>query len=157
MNKQQKQCPFVDLTNDRAFKAFFSNNEKLLLSLLKAFLPLPDKKTIHSFEFIKDKDTQRQSPQNRSQGAIAKAKKTKEPVDVRQQSLILTDPSLYTPSVQEKQVVLDLNVKLNTGDEKVNVEMHRRVGGDKGCFSVLPNILACKGLYFTGPGFSPKV
>ena len=110
----QKQYPFVDLTNDRAFKAFFSNNEKLLLSLLKAFLPLPDKKTVHSFEFIKDKEPQGQQQQPQK----AKAQK----LVAEKQGLTLTDPSLYTPFVKDKQVVLDLNVKLNTG-EKVDVEM----------------------------------
>ena len=124
-----------------------SNNEKLLLSLLKAFLPLPDKKTIHSFEFIKDKDHKlgrkptdhRNSPYFPTNPVINKSPKKhntrskhratpckkqldrQRSVDERQ-SLILTDPSLYSPFVKDKQVVLDLNVQLNTG-EKVDVEM----------------------------------
>ena len=113
---QKPKNQFINLCQDLMFKIFFSNNEKLLLSLLKAFLPLPDKKTIHSFEFIKDKEPKNQK--NKPQSAVVKAQKS---VDERQ-SLILTDPSLYTPFVKDKQVVLDLNVQLNTG-EKVDVEM----------------------------------
>ena len=114
--KEQGQYPFVDLTNDRAFKAFFSNNKELLLSLLKAFLPLPDTKSIHSFDFIETK----QKP-NKQEVTGKKQSKQKE-VGLERTSLILTDTSLHSPYARDKQVVLDLNVKLNTG-EKVDVEM----------------------------------
>ena len=114
--KKQGQHPFVDLTNDRAFKAFFSNNKELLLSLLKAFLPLPDTKSIHSFDFIETK----QKP-NKQEVADKKQSKQKE-VGLERKSLILTDTSLHSPYARDKQVVLDLKVRLNTG-EKVDVEM----------------------------------
>ena len=99
MIQKPKPYPFIDLTNDRNFKTFFSNNKKLLLSLLKTFLPLPTQKSIKSFEFIQDQEQ-----------------------DKERNQLILTDPYLYSPSLRDKQVVLDLNVQLNTG-EKVDVEM----------------------------------
>ena len=113
MTKKQKKYPFVDLTNDRAFKAFFSNKKKLLFSLLKAFLPLPDKKSIQSIEFM----TEEQREQK-----LFNRKQNEQKITEERSDIILTDPSLYAPSPREKQVVLDLNVRLNTG-EKVDVEM----------------------------------
>ena len=113
MKNKQNQYPFVDLTNDRAFKAFFSNNKVLLLSLLKAFLPLPNKKSIHSFSFIETK--------KKPHKGVDK-KQSNQKVNIERSSLILTDPSLPSPYARDKQVVLDLNVRLNTG-EKIDVEM----------------------------------
>ena len=103
MKKQQSK--YINLINDKAFKTFFSQNKKLLLSLLKAFLPLPNKKSVKSVRFIKTQKAKNKSSQN--------------------PELTLSDSSLYAPFVKEKQVVLDLNVSLNTG-EKVDVEMHPR-------------------------------
>ena len=106
MKKQQKK--YINLVDDKAFKTFFSQNKKLLLSLLKAFLPLPNKKTVKSVRFIKSKGKSK-TPKVKNKGS-------------QNPELALSDSSLYSPDVTEKQVVLDLNVSLNTG-EKVDVEM----------------------------------
>ena len=103
--KQQKK--YLDLTNDRAFKTFFSQNKDMLLSLLKAFLPLPDKKTVKSVRLIKTKKQRK------------KAKQTKK---AKRQQFTIKDSFLYPDSIKEKQSILDINVSLNTG-EKVDVEM----------------------------------
>ncbi len=91
-----KQKKYLDLTHDRSFKTFFSQNKDMLLSLLKAFLPLSNKRTVKSVHLIEDK------------------KPT--------QKITIKDSFLYPASVREKQAILDLNVLLNTG-EKVDVEM----------------------------------
>ena len=94
-----KQKKYLDLTHDRSFKTFFSQNKDMLLSLLKAFLPLPNKRTVKSVHLIEDK----------KQAQVA-------------QKITIKDSFLYPASVREKQAILDLNVLLNTG-EKVDVEM----------------------------------
>ncbi len=96
-----KKQKYLDLTYDRSFKTFFSRNKDMLLSLLKAFLPLPSKKSVQSVQLIEDKKP-------------AKKDKT--------QKITIKDSFLYPDSVNEKQAILDLNVLLNTG-EKVDVEM----------------------------------
>ena len=61
------QKKYLDLTYDRAFKTFFSRNKDMLLSLLKAFLPLPDKRSVQSVQLISEekqtsKDENSQKP-----------------------------------------------------------------------------------------------
>ncbi len=112
-----KQKKYLDLTHDRSFKTFFSQNKDMLLSLLKAFLPLPNKRTVKSVHLIEDK----------------KQKAQKEAA----QKITIKDSFLYPSSVREKQAILDLNVLLNTG-EKVDVEMHPRPAG-----GISPRLLLC--------------
>ena len=143
MDKKQKKYPFVDLTNDRAFKKYFSSDNEVLLYLLKAFLPLPDKKKVQSVEIIIDKaveaeqikqekallknqQSQGQDLNNKPSGLLTGQSQAKSPKQdeklVTVQGLTIKDSTLYPHSVGEKQVTLDLNVSLNTG-EKVDVEM----------------------------------
>ena len=120
----KKPYPFINLTNDRHFKLFFSRNKAVLLSLLKTFLPLPDKKHIQNVEIISDKKAEEKEKQS-----TVINKSEKETSSSQTQSLILKDSALYPVSIGGKQSILDLNVELNTG-EKIDIEMHRRVGGD---------------------------
>ncbi len=113
----QKKFPFVNLTKDVNFKYYFSIDGGSLLSLLKTFLPLPDKKSVQSVEIIPDKELALAKQKQRDL-----AKNQAELYSVEKPELILTDPHLYPPIVGEKHSVLDLNVSLNTG-EKIDVEM----------------------------------
>ena len=109
MIQKPKKYPFIDLTNDRNFKLFFSRNKEVLLSLLKTFLPLPEKKSIQSVEIISDKRAENTAEEEKQSTAT-------------KQSLTLKDSALYPFSIGGKQSILDLNIQLNTG-EKVDVEM----------------------------------
>ena len=109
MKIEPKKYPFIDLTNDRNFKLFFSRNKEVLLSLLKTFLPLPEKKSIQNVEIISDK---------RAEDTAEKEKQS----TATKQSLTLKDSALYPFSIGGKQSILDLNIQLNTG-ERIDVEM----------------------------------
>ena len=115
MKKIQKNYPFIDLTNDRNFKLFFSRNKEVLLSLLKTFLPLPEKKSIQDVEIISDKKAEDTQSTVTKQGE-------RETSSFQKQSLTLKDSTLYPFSIGGKQSILDLNIQLNTG-EKIDVEM----------------------------------
>ena len=117
ISKQQQKYPFVDLTNDRVFKHYFSRDSEVLLSLLKAFLPLPDKKSIQGVEIISDKKAKAEIKK-----AVTKNQHKIEIKSHEHQSLTLKDPALYPPSIGGKHSILDLNIQLNTG-ERVDVEM----------------------------------
>ena len=132
MIQPPQKYPFVDLTNDRAFKKYFSSYPEVLLLVLKAFLPLPDKKSIHSFQFITDKNgaknqnrhkkKQKETAQGREEDKKSFAERPQNIKLSHSSDLILKD-SVLSPSIgDEKQVILDLNVRLNTG-EKIDVEM----------------------------------
>ena len=118
IKSQPKKYPFVDLTNDRNFKHFFSLNREVLLSILRAFLPLPDKTSIQDVEIISADKTTGQKAQNNK----GLAQKPQEVGSVKQVDLMLKDPVLYPAFVGGKQSILDLNVLLSTG-EKIDVEM----------------------------------
>ena len=169
MKIEPKKYPFIDLTNDRNFKLFFSRNKEVLLSLLKTFLPLPEKKSIQSVEIISDKRAENKVEKEKQSTATKQSLywsglnfpvsylpyRRKNPLKrhsfQNQFGLTLKDSALYSFTIGGKQSILDLNIQLNTG-ERIDVEMHPRVGGDKGCYTVLSSILACKGWCFTGPG-----
>ena len=157
MIQPPKNYPVLDLTNDRNFKHFFSRDRDVLLSLLKTFLPLPDKQRIQNVDIISDKKIEAKNTllkkaqrQDLVQKPLGSEKSHAQPASSsKAQDLILKDSALYPSSIDGKQSILDLNVQLNTG-EKVDVEIHPRVGGDKGFSTVLSSILACKEWYFTG-------
>ena len=50
MKKQQKR--FIKLSQDLMFQAFFKRNSKCLVSLLKAFIPMPKGRTINKAYII---------------------------------------------------------------------------------------------------------
>ena len=120
MKIEPKKYPFIDLTNDRNFKLFFSRNKEVLLSLLKTFLPLPEKKSIQSVEIISDKRAENTAEKEKQSTATKQSERTAS--SSQKQSLTLKDSALYPFSIGGKQSILDLNIQLNTG-EKVDVEM----------------------------------
>ena len=97
-----KQKRFIKLTQDLMFKSFFSKDEKVLISLLKSFLPALQDKRIESIQIL--------NPESATTKEKAK------------QQLISLDSSLYPRFFNKKQITLDLRLKLNTG-ENINVEM----------------------------------
>ena len=46
------RSPYIDLCQDLMFKIYFSRSKPLLLSLIKAFLPLPEGKTVQSLTVL---------------------------------------------------------------------------------------------------------
>ena len=93
------RSPYIDLCQDLMFKIYFSRSKPLLLSLIKAFLPLPEGKTVQSLTVL--------NPLEKGKGP---------------EGLSLEDSAIYPDSPEGKRSVLDLLVRLNTG-ETVNVEM----------------------------------
>ncbi len=55
MKTKKTQNQFLNLTQDLMFKIYFSKDKKVLLSLLKTFLPLPPGKTIKDVSFLEMK------------------------------------------------------------------------------------------------------
>ena len=142
MIQPPKNYPVLDLTNDRNFKHFFSRDRDVLLSLLKAFLPLPEKKSIQSVEIISDKraentaEKEKQSTATKQSlnptgyekgkgatfGDFSAYKVDLKPEISNKTSITLKDSALYPSSIDGKQSILDLNIQLNTG-ERIDVEM----------------------------------
>ncbi|MCY4321280.1 MAG: Rpn family recombination-promoting nuclease/putative transposase, partial [Bdellovibrionaceae bacterium] len=92
----------LKLTQDIVFKSFFSRNKTLLISLLKSFLPIPDK--ITDVEILNPDKYEKQNKL------------------ILKNQLEIKNPSLYSSALNKKEIVLDLRVKLSTG-ENINVEM----------------------------------
>ena len=93
---------FLNLSQDLMFKTYFSKNKEVLKSLLNAFLPLPPNQKVQDISFIGDK------------------KALDSLVD--EETLTLLDSSLYPSLADNKQIILDLRIRLSTG-ETVNVEI----------------------------------
>ena len=52
LKKQTKRGPYINLTSDIIFQHFFKKDEAVLKSLLKAFLPLPEGKSIQQVQVL---------------------------------------------------------------------------------------------------------
>ena len=111
------------------FKVYFSKNTTVLKSLLKAFLPLSTQNSIQEVEILKDNQLEKtinlyQAGMNfeTAQSRDKRGKKEKATSQSNQNDLSITDSSIYPSLVKNKQIVLDLKLKLQSG-EKVNVEM----------------------------------
>ena len=52
LKKQTTRSPYINLTNDIVFQYFFKKDEAVLKSLLKAFLPLPENKSIQQVQVL---------------------------------------------------------------------------------------------------------
>ena len=85
------------------FKVYFSKNKTVLKSLLKAFLPLSTQNSIQEVEILKD---------NQLEKTIQTTKKEREEETT---DLSITDSSIYPSLVKNKQIVLDLKLKLQSG------------------------------------------
>ena len=53
MKHEKTPASFLRLKQDLMFRIFFSKNKEVLLSLLRAFLPLPDERDIKDVEILK--------------------------------------------------------------------------------------------------------
>ncbi len=127
MKTKKTQNQFLNLTQDLMFKTYFSKDKKVLLSLLKTFLPLPPGKTITDVSFLEMKkqktyteDTiQTKQPENLKHSGRAQNLEHTEHTKQKEQRLTITDSSLYPDIATNKQIVMDLRVQLNTGEKKI--------------------------------------
>ena len=101
-NRKKRHAPYINLCQDLMFKIYFSRSKPLLLSLINAFLPLPEGKSVKSLTILNP----------------IKKEKGKE----REAALSIGDSAIYPQFPDTKRVVLDLRARLNTG-EALNVEM----------------------------------
>ncbi len=106
MNKEQRK--YLPLTKDRVFKRYFSTNKQVLLSLIKSFLPISDNASDMVILNPEKNNTESES--------------AKQPQSQSDDKLHLEDSVIPPNTPDGKQVVLDLNVKLNSG-ENVSIEM----------------------------------
>ena len=104
---KQKYTRYLDLTDDVFFKRYFSTNKQLLFSLIKSFLPVSDDAT----------DISLVNPD-----ILNTASDTANQQNPSDDKLHLQDSSIPPATPDGKRVVLDLNVKLSSG-ENVNIEM----------------------------------
>ncbi len=104
---KQKYTKYLKLTDDVFFKRYFSTNKQLLFSLIKSFLPVSDDAT----------DISLVNPD-----ILNTASDTANQQNPSDDKLHLQDSSIPSATPDGKQVVLDLNVKLSSG-ENVNIEM----------------------------------
>ncbi len=103
----EKHLGYLDLTKDISFKRYFSINKQVLFSLIKSFLPTPDNAP----------DMMILNP-----GILNPASKTANQQNQSGDMLHLQDSSIPPDTPGGKQVVLDLHVKLHSG-ENIDIEM----------------------------------
>ena len=130
-HKQNNQTAprFLKLTQDIVFKNFFSRNKQVLISLLKNFL-LTDE--IADITILNPEI--RKTSNNKINPSLSKKllniKQNQSKLDFENKAILekylnsisFKDSALYPNKLNKKQVVLDLRVKLQTG-ENINVEM----------------------------------
>ena len=109
----------LKLTQDIVFKSFFSRNKQVLMSLLKNFLPIPDQ--ISDVEILNLEQTENKKNQKNNTNKTLPSSTTFQNL-LKSKPLELKQSSLIPEKLTKKQVVLDLRVKLQTG-ENINVEM----------------------------------
>ena len=102
---------YLKLTDDISFKRYFSSNKQLLFSLIKTFLPISDDASDVSIVNPNMLDTASDTANQNN------------PSDDR---LYLQDSSIPPATLGGKQVMLDFNVKLSSG-ENVGIEMQAYV------------------------------
>ena len=124
---KDKQTHLLKLTQDIVFKSFFSQNKKVLISLLKSFLPIQneiqDITILNPETSNKTNNIPKSSSSQSSKSSVIKQNSNKQaPTHKNLHNLDLKETALYPHSLNKKQIVLDLRVKLSTG-ENINVEM----------------------------------
>ena len=102
-----KEIKRMKLTKDFAFKQFFKSNDKVLISMLKSFLPIEE--DILDIEFIDLK--QMDSGDESTPATTAQTPK-----------LHIEDSTLQGETKELKDAKLDLYIRLSNG-KRVNVEM----------------------------------
>ena len=124
---QFRKTRYIELKQDIVFKRYFSRNKAVLKSLLKSFLPIFDEITDIKILNLDEKDKIKTSNQSKSSITPAKAPINQINSSVNESNssekqIELKENSLYPENSHKKQAVLDLRVKLNTG-QNINVEM----------------------------------
>ena len=120
-NERNKQVRFLKLSQDIVFKSFFSRNKKVLISLLKNFLSFKNEITdITILNPEKPNPTKHKSKTKSHLNKMFEQQILKS--KLKELKADLKESSLYPSKLDKKQVVLDLRVKLSTG-ENINVEM----------------------------------
>ena len=104
----KEQPKYLPLTKDIVFKQYFTSNKRLLLSLIKSFLPIADKVSDVVVLNLKKPATSTKATEQQQRQSGDK--------------LRLKDTSIPPTKPHGKQVVLDLSVKLS-GGENVHIEM----------------------------------
>ncbi len=104
----KEQPKYLPLTKDIVFKRYFTGNKRLLLSLIKSFLPISDHVSDVDVLNLKTSAASKEATEQQQQQSGDK--------------LWLKDTSIPPNKPHGKQVVLDLSVKLS-GGENVNIEM----------------------------------
>ena len=107
----KEQPKYLALTKDIVFKRYFTGNKRLLLSLIKSFLPISDK--VSDVVILNTKKSKTSAT-----AAKAAAQQQRQSGD----KLRLKDTAIPPTKPHGKQVVLDLSVKLG-GGENVHIEM----------------------------------
>ena len=137
MKNKNKNKPLLSATVDIVFKKLFIENPDLLSSLLESFLPL--KSSIENIE-IKNPDmtgslqsqTQKtpaessnSEPQSQKSKHESQSKKSSTSQSSKTSSKLefeLEDSTIYPEELDKKMVVMDLKVKLGSG-ESINIEV----------------------------------
>ena len=126
MTKEQPK--YLPLTKDIVFKRYFTGNKRLLLSLIKSFLPISDKISDVVVLNLKKPATSKEAAEQQQQQSGDK--------------LRLKDTSIPPTKPHGKQVVLDLSVKLS-GGENVHIEMQVSPSKKTSCLECSPIGLCC--------------
>ncbi len=108
---KKTQLKYLELTKDIVFKRYFTSNKRLLLSLIKSFLPISD--NVSDVVVLN-------TPKNKTAANAAKAAEQQQ--QKSGDKLRFKDTSIPPHKPHGKQVVLDLSVKLS-GGENVHIEM----------------------------------
>ena len=121
----EKHLGYLDLKEDISFKRYFSINKQVLFSLIKSFLPTPDNAP----------DMMILNP-----GILNPASETANQQNQSGDKLHLQDSSIPPDTPGGKQVVLDLHVKLHSGE---NIDIEMQGYSQKDFFSRMLVTLSC--------------
>ena len=111
--RDMKNKPLLSATVDIVFKKLFIENPDLLSSLLESFLPL--KSSIKNIEIKNPDMTGSLQPQSQKSSTSSSQTPSKLEFD-------LEDSTIYPEELDKKMVVMDLKVKLGSG-ESINIEV----------------------------------
>ena len=137
MTNNNQNIRFLKLTQDIVFKSFFSQNKKVLISLLKSFLPIQNE--IQDIKILNPETSDKtnnipkssfnqsykNSTKQQNLNKLSHEKQSSNKQSLPQKNLHNLDfkeTALYPHTFNKKHIVLDLRVKLSTG-ENINVEM----------------------------------
>ena len=119
-NERNKPVRLLKLSQDIVFKSFFSRDKKVLISLLKNFLSF--KNEIVDITILNPEKPNPTKQKSKTKSHLNKMSEQILKSKLKELKADLKESSLYPSKLNKKQVVLDLRVKLSTG-ENINVEM----------------------------------